>query len=94
MEAVQAVEMMDLHMIRCYRYFLLQLPEEWRLEGRPPMFLWLYDQVLRKQLALRMEVQDPSLKIEDVLTEKNFKLMSITAGLLPQYQMHYGYTES
>ena len=50
MVAVQAVEMMDLRMIRCYRYFLLQLQEEWRLEGRPPMFLWLYDQVLRKEL--------------------------------------------
>ncbi len=71
MVAVQAVEMLDLRMIRCYRYFLLQLQEEWGLEGQPPMLLWLYDQVLRKQLALRMEVQDPSLKVEDLLTEKD-----------------------
>ncbi len=94
MVAVQAVEMLDLRMIRCYRYFLLQLQEEWRLEGRPPMFLWLYDQVLRKQLALRMEVQDPFLMNDTVPTEKNLKLMSITADLLPQYQMRYGYPES
>ena len=58
------------------------------------MFLWLYDQVLRKQLALRMEMQDPSLKMEELIVEKDRKLMSIAAGLLPQYQMHYGYTEA
>ncbi len=92
--AAEAVGMMDKRMIRNYRFFLLQRQEEWRLEGRPPMFLWLYDQVLRKQLALRMEIGDPSLKVDELLMEKDRKLMSITAGLIPQYQMHYGYTEA
>jgi hypothetical protein len=82
--------MMDKRMVRNYRFFLLQRQEEWRLEGRPPMFLWLYDQVLRKQLAVRLEIGDPSLKVDELLMEKDRKLMSITAGLIPQYQMHYG----
>ncbi len=87
--AAEAVGMMNKRMIRNYRFFLLQRQEEWRLEQRPPMFLWLYDQVVRKQLAVRLEIGDPTLKVDNLLTEKDAKLMAITTGLMPQFQVHY-----
>ncbi len=69
--AAEAVGMMNKRMIRNYRFFLLQRQEEWRLEARPPMFLWLYDQVVRKQLAVRLEIGDPTLRVDDREKDRN-----------------------
>ncbi len=87
--AAEAVGMMDKKMVRNYRFFLLQRQEEWRLEQRPPMFLWLYDHVVRKQLAVRLELGDPTLKVDTLLTEKDTKIMAITTGMMPKFQAHY-----
>ena len=72
--------------IRLYKYFLLQQHEIWRYAGCPIMFLWVYDMCLRKSLAHRTEVEDPTLDIDAVLTTVQNYLVLDAEDELPKWQ--------
>ena len=79
-------EMLTLREIGMYRYFLMQQQEKWRRNGSPPMFLLVYDMCLRKSLARRTELQDPSLNVDAVLGEVNNATWLEAENEMPLYQ--------
>jgi hypothetical protein len=67
---------------------VLQISESERGEGKPPYAAFLYDDMLRRQVANRAQKNDPTLDLNEVFGKRDKELLSIAMQRLYSVLRH------